>query len=261
MPRPVDDWPADEIDGGDLPDYEVFVRWSDMDVLEHVNNVKFVEFTDNARRELVAAGHVPPHSHLAVCRIDFIAPAESRSDRMFVVNRWIDEVLYQEVKTVTPSGVRVHARVKSEIGDGGALSIDSRPGQDVLHRTRGTDGVDGIVSNASLIGVFQEARVAAISDRGPLEHHERIVVARSEVRTAKPLVIRQDPYLVHTTLDRMGGASLELTHQIRDGDEVLVDATVVTVGFDMRTGRSRRFTDTEREAVSLALPSLGTSGA
>lgn len=261
MPKPLDDWPAPDVDGGTLPDYPVFVRWTDMDVLEHVNNVRFVEFTDNARLDLVAAGLLPPHSHLSLCRIDFVAQADSRSDPMYVTNRWIDAVLYQEVISVTSSGVKLHARVKSEIGNGGLLAIDKRPGQDVMHHTRGTDGVDGIVSNASLIGVFQEARVTAISDRGPLEPHERIVVARSLVRTAKPLLVRPEPYLVHTTLDRFGGASIAITHQIRDGDEVFVEAEVVTVGFDRRTGRSRQFLDTERSAVTAVLPSLGTTGA
>lgn len=248
-----DDWPSlDAVPR--FPDYPVHVRWTDMDVLEHVNNVQYIEFADNARFAFAsrledAGGPVP-----SLCEIDFLTALESRTDPVCVVSALIEGTLYQEIRSLR-SGSRVtHARIRSTFGGVQQIGLDESAGHHYEHWTRLTDTRDGMLSNAAMFGIFQEARILAL-DRGPSTlPHERMVVARNTVRVAQPVRFRAEPYVVRTHLQRLGTASLRLLLQVCDRKTVLVEGEAVLVGFDTRAGRSRPFTDSERLALVAALP-------
>ena len=253
------DWPSLD-QAPRLPDYVVHVRWTDMDVLEHVNNVQYIEFADNARYQfepLLPEARTPD---VSLCEIDFLTALESRTDPVHVVSAVIEGELYQEIRSVHGGAMVTHARVRSVIGEFMPIPVDETAGHRYEHWTRRTDTRDGILTNTALFGIFQEARILAL-DRGPAPMpHERTVVARNTVRVARPVRARAEPYVVRTHLQRLGRASLHLILQVCDDETVLVEGQAVMVGFDTRIGRSRPWTETERRALVAALPLPAPAG-
>ncbi|MFL6160480.1 MAG: acyl-CoA thioesterase [Marmoricola sp.] len=77
--------------------YECPLRWADMDLLGHINNVAYVDYLQEARIELLAA-----HPELAVVRdgeglvvvhheLDYVAPLKFRK-RPVLVDSWITDM-------------------------------------------------------------------------------------------------------------------------------------------------------------------------
>ena len=70
--------------------YECPMRWADMDLLGHVNNVKYLEYVAEAREALfpeLSAGPAPVTSH----RVQFVSPLVFRR-RPVLVDSWVTEV-------------------------------------------------------------------------------------------------------------------------------------------------------------------------
>src|SRR3954469_22354431 len=98
------------------------MRWADMDLLGHVNNVKYLEYVAEAREQLLAGTGVeraPVTRH----RVEFAAPLVFRR-RPVLVDSWFTEVggdrlaLAHEVYDApqSPDGERiVHLRVSTEL--------------------------------------------------------------------------------------------------------------------------------------------------
>ncbi len=96
------------------------------------------------------------------------------------------------------------------------------------------------VNNVKYVEYLQEARIA-IGDalwRDPDTDATGVVVGRAEVDYHRPMVLRAEPYTVLTTVSRLGTRSMDLTSEIRDGDELCARGRVVMVFFDRDHGRS-----------------------
>lgn len=96
------------------------------------------------------------------------------------------------------------------------------------------------VNNVKYVEYLQEARIA-IGDalwRDPDTDATGVVVGRAEVDYHRPMVLRPEPYTVLTTVSRLGTRSMDLTSEIRDGDELCARGRVVMVFFDRSHGRS-----------------------
>ena len=96
------------------------------------------------------------------------------------------------------------------------------------------------VNNVKYVEYLQEARIA-IGDalwRDPDTDATGVVVGRAEVDYQRPMVLRPEPYTVLTTVSRLGTRSMDLTSEIRDGDELCARGRVVMVFFDRGHGRS-----------------------
>lgn len=238
-----------------LEDYPINVRWTDMDLLQHVNNVMYVQMADNARFAAAGVLDAPVgRASVASCQIDFIDALESRTDPTRVVSAVRGMDLYQEIRSIREGSEVTHARLHISLADPAPFDSCDSPGHDYLHWTRPSDARDGEVTNHALFGILQEARILAL-DRGEgLLDHERVVVARSSLRVARPVLDRPEPYLVRTYMKRLGTSSTTLVLQLRDGSDVLAEGESVVVGFDLRTARSRPFTETERSSLLRALP-------
>jgi acyl-CoA thioester hydrolase len=120
--------------------------------------------------------------------------------------------------------------------------------------------VYGHVNNVLYFEYFQEARLAFLTaigyrGRGP----GGLVVAHVRVDYRRPIVLRTEPYVVTTTVTRVGSSSFELASRIVDGPGPgpgpgsglgYADARSVMVGFDPATQSSRPLSDHEREVLT-----------
>jgi len=254
------------------------MRWADMDLLGHVNNVTYLEYVAEARERLFPdspAGRAPVTRH----RVEFAAPLVFRR-RPVLVDTWVTDVgdqslaLAHEVYDApgSPDGDRiVHARVSTELAVRASASelqlleglkapdhewrplTDSAPdGGDVYPLTvrRGDVDEHGRARDVAFFEFLQEARITflmGLHTRGERWSHH--VVARTDVTYLEPLAHRRAPYAVRSWIGHVGTRSFTVRAEVLDGERVLARAAVVMVIFDMETQRPTDMADTQRERL------------
>lgn len=111
--------------------------------------------------------------------------------------------------------------------------------------------VYGHVNNVKYFEYYQEARIAFINSLGhdPGDPELNLVVARLDVDYRRPILFRNDPYLIETRVTRVGGSSFGLAAEIKDGDQVLSRAQAVMVAVEPDSHRARPLTERERERL------------
>lgn len=98
--------------------------------------------------------------------------------------------------------------------------------------------------------VRRAARVLA----GGVDAESQTLVARQEIEYLAPLTYSQEPVAVQIWIGRIGGASLEVYYEVHDPGGVLcARAASSMVMVDTSTGRPRRITDHERQALQVLL--------
>lgn len=242
------------------------LRWADMDLLGHVNNVTYLDYLAEARSAFAADLDLGP-GRVTGHRIDFVAPLVF-GRRPALVDTWVVDVdgglvtLAHEVRDETPDGRSTHLRAET------VLELAQEP--DHTHRARledhrdeghpwrathGADGpgrhhlavpvrasdvgADGVVRDDAVVEWFQESRILYFMDlhqRG--QDWGRVVVARTDVALLEPLRPRAAAYDVHAWVAHVGAKSFTVRSEVRDaerGDAVVATGLVVLVGFDLGT--------------------------
>jgi acyl-CoA thioester hydrolase len=106
----------------------------------------------------------------------------------------------------------------------------------------------GHVNNCRYLTYLEDARVAMFRldpMREGSEPLRGLVVARHEIDYRRPLLLKPEPVRVETWVTELRPGSFRLAYEIRDDDEVYVNATSVIVAYDVKGARARRFTPDE----------------
>lgn len=228
------------------------MRWADLDSLNHVNNVVYLDYAAEARAMLVADGVVGADEPVARIAVDFLQPLLLTTRPVRVVSRHDGDELVQEIDS---DGV--HARVTSTAGPAPALESHPTPWPSYPLRLRRSDlDESGHASATKLFEFFQEARILLFVSllREQQDVAGRFVVARVEVTYGEPIAWRRETYPVQSWISRIGSSSITVEAEIVDGETVLARATSVLVGFDLPTQRSRTLSDQERSALEAFIP-------
>ena len=254
------------------------MRWADMDLLGHVNNVTYLDYVAEARTAVLGelAHEVRRH------RIEFAAPLVYRR-RPVLVDTWATEVgdervvlAHQVYDAPQDGGERtVYLRAETDLAVGDPASVrdlldgpvgpphewrplaagPARPGDDYALRVRRSDlGGGGRASDVAHVEYFQEARIQFLMNlhtRG--QKWTQHVVARTDVDYLGPVTHRQEPYAVHSWIGHVGSRSFTIHSELRDGGETLATASVVMVTFDMETQRSADMAASQRERLEQEL--------
>ncbi len=258
--------------------YECPLRWADLDLLGHVNNVTYLDYVAEARAALFAglpAGRAPVRRH----QVEFVKPLTFRRTPV-LVDSWVtdagaDEVALAHEVYDAPgggdSGRTVYLRASTVLthrltGEERAV-VEQVPGPDhewrpVHHEQRPAGGVydltvrlsdldeRGVARAGVFFEYFQEARIRYLMDmhtRG--ERWSQHVVARTDLDYLAPAHHRQQPYSVHSWVGHLGSRSFTIQSEVRDDDRVLARATVVMVAFDMETQRTTEMTPAQRDRL------------
>lgn len=240
-------------------------RFADMDLLGHVNNVRYLDYVTAGREGLLAAhGLDPAAARVRRHRVGFVAPmvfgrapAQVQSGVVSVAG---SEVVLAH--TVVSHGHRgeeeptVHLRVETvlDLPGPGALAEASyvaapawrevlavdRPHRHAVDpdvRTRDL-GSDGAARDDAVMEFFQEARVRYFMDLHTSgEDWGQVVVAHTDLDLHAPV----RPHVgaeVRTWLGHLGGSSFSVRNVLVDPEQtVLAETTVVLVCFDATTQR------------------------
>jgi acyl-CoA thioester hydrolase len=262
--------------------YPCPLRWADMDLLGHVNNVTYLDYVAEAREALFdghPAGRAPVLQH----QVDFVRPLVFRREPV-LVDTWVTDIaddvvaLAHEVYDEPGDGEsqrRVYLRATTvlrhrlsaaetdlaEQARGPALewrpiSGGAHPEPDVSTLTVRRSDVDE--TGQARAGVFfeyvQEARIRYLMDlhsRG--DRWSSHVVARTDVDYRGPVTRRPEPYEVLTWVAHVGTRSFTVCSEVRDGDQVLATAAVVMVTFDPETQRTAEMAEDQRARLEQAL--------
>ncbi|HET8560716.1 MAG TPA: thioesterase family protein [Marmoricola sp.] len=290
--------------------YQCPLRWADMDMLGHVNNVTYVDYLQEARVDMFAR-HAPFRGGeelaegVVVVRheVDFVAPLVYRREPV-TIESWVTRVrgatfsLDYEIFDETDEGRRVYLRATSVLApyvfseerprritgaEREVLERFQEPGEQrralprvsapaTSHRmdlkVRFSDvDVYGHVNNVKYFEYFQEARIQYVMDmlaQSGIEWREH-VVARVDVDYRRPILLRQEPYDVHSWVSQVGTKSFTISGEVRDGTgdgaadgtgdggTVLARSDVVMVTFDRQAQQAAPMRDGQRARLLAAL--------
>lgn len=249
------------------------MRWADMDLLGHVNNVTYVDYLAEARRALLAG---LPAEQAAVTRhqVEFRSPLVFRR-RPVLVDSWVTGVephevrLAHEVYDDGENGRTTYLRAATTLAhratEAEAEVLDRHHGaaeewRMLSTRPRGARGSTypatirrsdtdehHRVRDVAHFELFQEARIKflmGLHTRG--QQWTQHVVARTDVDYLAPVPLRQDPYEVHSWVGHLGTRSFTIQAELCDDDQVLARAAVVMVTFDSQAQRPADMAPTQR---------------
>jgi len=227
-----------------VDDYVIQMRWADIDQLNHVNNVRYLDYADEARLALIESGQLPDDCQIGRCEVEFLRPLLLSMEPVKISGIVEENRLIQEI--FTGEGT-VFARVTSDLAESRSpiAPSDIDAGSYPFQLRRG-DATDGFVGNANHFGIFQEARIRTVSKLIGISSAGGFVVGRVAIDYSVDLPWRKEPYTVRTWLEKFGRSSIELCSEIFDQGTVFARATAVLVGFDLESQRSRPLNDEER---------------
>ena len=224
------------------------MRWADLDQLNHVNNVVYVDYAMEARSQLVDDGLLDADLPIRSMRVDFLRPLLLSSKPVTVRSSVAGSVLTQEIRS--HDGSALFSTV--EVTHGQPEPVDDDRGVRLeIQVRRGDVGSDGAVTPGHLFELFQETRILSIAQVMPHRVAGRFVVGRVELELGEPLPWRREPYPVQAHVSAVSRSSFSTVTRIDGGRHG--SATATLVGFDLETQKSRPLDDDEREALTAAM--------
>jgi acyl-CoA thioester hydrolase len=108
----------------------------------------------------------------------------------------------------------------------------------------------GHVNNVVFLRYLEEARIDFMFGLAPGDGSPSFsggsVVARHEIDYVRPLVHRHTPVTIESWVTKIGAASLTISYEVKDPEQVYVRATTVVVPFNLQAQRPRRITAEEK---------------
>ncbi len=258
-----------------------------MDMLGHVNNVRYLDYLAGAREAMfegLPAGRGPVASH----QVDFASPLVFHRAPV-LVDSWVTRAdagqvaLAHEVYDDKEDGSRqVHLRASTVLDhvlddreralaeacggpdhDWRELTHERLPPRSefALEVRRSDLDERGVARDGVVFEYLQEARIRYLMDlhtRGESWTHH--VIARTDVHYRAPIRLRAAPYTVSSWIGHLGSRSFTICAEIRDGGTVLAEATVVMVTFDMESQRPAAMSDLQRGRLQAELDGSLSAG-
>lgn len=231
-----------------MTEHLVPLRWSDLDSLRHVNNVKYAVVAEEVQSRLVAEGVLPADRTVVAAEVTYRSPMHL-STRPVVVTSEVDgDRLVQDLAMDDADGARhVHARVETRFGErAGTTSSAPDVALRTTYRLREVDGGrDGLLGVAGLLELAQENRIAFIHRSGidlggavvvvsmALDVHADLPAAAGEVTTA-------------SWIGHVGSSSYSIVSEVVHDGRVVVRGRAVLVAFDLEAERSRPLDEATR---------------
>jgi acyl-CoA thioester hydrolase len=251
-----------------------------MDMLGHVNNVRYLDFL-SAARDALFEGRPAGRARVAGHRVEFVSPLVFHRHPV-LVDSWVTATdggtvtLAQEVYDEPEDGQRrLYLRASSVLehrldeaeqtladahrGDAHEWRELGHPGRDArstfeIQVRRADVDESGGVGDGTLFEYLQESRVRYLMDlhhRG--ESWMQHVIARTDVEYLRPMPFRSTPYVVRSWIGHVGTKSFTICAEVHDGADVVAVATVVMVTFDKESQRAAPMADAQRARLEQEL--------
>ncbi|MGW6269800.1 MULTISPECIES: acyl-CoA thioesterase [unclassified Streptomyces] len=111
----------------------------------------------------------------------------------------------------------------------------------------------GHVNNVVFLRYLEEARIDFMFRLAPGDGSPSFsggsVVARHEIDYVRPLVHRHAPVTIESWVTKIGAASLSISYEVKDPEQVYVRATTIVVPYNLEQQRPRRITAEEKAVL------------
>lgn len=111
----------------------------------------------------------------------------------------------------------------------------------------------GHVNNAIFLRYLEEARIDFMFRLAPGDGSPSFsggsVVARHEIDYVRPLVHRHSPVTIESWVTKISAASLTISYEVKDPEQVYVRASTIVVPFNLEAQRPRRITAEEKAVL------------
>ncbi len=225
------------------------MRWADLDSLNHVNNVVYLDYAAESRAALVNDGLLSESAVIAGISVTYHRPLELGRLPVTVASSIDGATLMQQICIDAHGSRTVFAELVTRMGELEPAALHNDVVQLPMSLRRSDLDASGDVTPTKLFELFQEARVLSIATRLNALRPGSFVVGTSEVRLHRSICWRLEPCVAGMWISRVGRASFDIGVQLSDESGVLASARTVAVGFDPQTQRSRPFE--ERELAQL----------
>jgi acyl-CoA thioester hydrolase len=230
------------------------MRWADLDMLGHVNNVVYLDYAAEARGRLVASGDLFA-GQVAQAQVEFRLPMLLTRDAITVSSHVADDgALVQQVGLEGSDKVYAEVVTRTE-----AQQVEPLvSGVDLALGMRASDiSSNGELTSAKVLEYIQEVRIQVL-DAIKTPRAGSFVVASTVIDALAPVTAPVDvaapELLSRTAIARIGKSSCTLLTDLYDSTgRQLVGSRTVMVGFDAKAQRSRPFSDGERESFTTIL--------
>lgn len=228
--------------------HEIPMRWADIDSLNHVNNVVYLEYAAQAEHALIA-DRVLERRRPGSVTVEFSRPIQLGRRPVEVVTQVRDDSLVQRI------GVQGSEQVFATVSSSFDAPVPVQPTAGVAKlplALRPSDlGDDGHVSVARTFELLQESRIPYMATLLP-SGRGRVVLATVAVDFVRPIA-GDDVVESRAWVDRLGTSSYAIGAQLLVDGAVSVSSLAVLVGFDPATQRSRALSEAEREGIASGL--------
>ncbi|MEO6471711.1 MAG: thioesterase family protein [Aeromicrobium sp.] len=227
-------------------DYALHLRWADLDTLNHVNNVRYVDYALEATGKLIDDGALPTDLTITRIAVDFLRPLMLSLKPVRISSVVSDGQIVQEIRAED----EVFAKVVTDFGSLTMRFAEPHNGPVYPGQLRRSD-LDGAghVTPAKVFELVQESRILHFARL--LKHHAagHFVVAKLTVDYHRPITWRTEPLPIYSWISEVRTSSMMVGSQISDGDELFATCGAVLVGFDMETQKSRMLSENEKEQL------------
>jgi acyl-CoA thioester hydrolase len=223
------------------------MRWADLDSLNHVNNVVYVDYAAESRAMLVEDGLLEPGRDVTRMSVKYVRPLLLTRHPVLVESEIESDTVTQQICVDRDGERTTHAVITTSFGTPSPRSRAEVTSDPLPSRIRRSDlNADGMVGPTKTFELFQEGRILFISSHLPELSSGQFVVGTVSVDFHQPITWRREPYQVRGWISRVGDASITIESELADGDAVLARAQSFLVGFDLEAQTSRTFTAEER---------------
>ena len=231
------------------------MRWADLDILNHVTNVVYVDYALEAQAVLHHQGHLDAGLPVREVTVTYQRPTPLSSRPLLLRSTQTADGLEQEICTTSDDAEPVvHARVVTTHGEPAAGPLPIHDDEPLPSRVRAGDvDASGGVSAAGLVRLAQEARIRHFSlrmDRGRLG---QFVLGTISLQPVTPVQWRPEPYDARSWITRVGRGSFTIDTAVLSAGAPLFTSQTVLVGFDADRQASRPFTADERDHLEAQL--------
>lgn len=231
------------------------MRWADLDILNHVTNVVYVDYALEAQAVLRRDGHLAEGLPVRDVTVTYHRPTPLSSRPLLLRSSLSGDVLDQEVCTTAGDADPVlQARIVTTHGEPVSAQLPPFDDDSLPSRVRAGDvDATGAVSASGLVRLAQEARIRHFSSRMDRGRLGQFVLGTISLQPIGPVTWRTEPYDAHSWITRVGRGSFTIDTALLSGQEPLFTSQTVLVGFDADRQVSRPFTDDEREHLEAQL--------
>lgn len=233
-----------------MPDtwtHELPMRWSDLDLLNHVTNVVYLDYASEAQAVLQRDGHLEAGRPVRDITVTYLRPTMLSSRPLLLLATLDGDVLEQEVCTTATDEPVVHATVVTTYGRPDAPQVPELTDAPLEARVRMTDlDTAGVVSISGQFRLSQESRILHFARMGR-DALGQFVIGRISLQPLVDIRWQPEPLVAQSWITRVGGSSFTIDTMVSAADRPLFVSQSTLVGFDMDTQSSRAFTPAERE--------------